>query len=171
LFTLYLSEFMYSVHSVFYVSMLEPAIFNLLPKRTELAPTPVIINKEPKYEISQIVDSKIDYQQVCKLLYKVIWLEYEDTEDKSEWISVSKLTHVSDLVSNFHITYPTKLSLLPLFWSHCCTCPLPPCTCNGNSSIIFLVYSIYLLSFNPSFSILYRVFLLNLQISIFISIS
>jgi len=95
--------------------MLEPAIFNLLPKRTELAPTPVIINKEPKYEISQIVDSKIDYQQVCKLLYKVIWLEYEDTEDKSEWISVSKLTYVSDLVSNFHIIYPTKLSLLPLF--------------------------------------------------------
>ena len=44
----------------------------------------VQIDREPKYEISQIVDSKIDCQQACKLLYKMIWLGYEDTRDKSE---------------------------------------------------------------------------------------
>jgi len=44
----------------------------------------------------------------------MIWLEYEDTEDKSEWISTSKLTHTADLVSNFHIAYPAKPSPLPL---------------------------------------------------------
>jgi len=75
---------------------------------------PVIINKKPKYEISQIVDSKIDHQQACKLLYKVIWLGYEDTGDESEWISTSELTYITDLVSDFYIAYPTKPGSLPL---------------------------------------------------------
>ena len=51
---------MYSVHPVFHVSMLEPVMFNSFSERTQLASAPVIIDREPKYEISQIVDSKID---------------------------------------------------------------------------------------------------------------
>jgi len=94
--------------------MLEPTTSNTFSKRIQLAPTPVIINREPEYEISQIVDSKIDCQQVCKLLYKVIWLEYEDTGDESKWIPASELTHAVDLVSDFHIIYPTKPGPLPL---------------------------------------------------------
>ena len=80
----------------------------------QCSPTPVIIDKKPKYEISRIVDSKIDHQQACKLLYKVIWLGYEDTGDESEWISTSELTYVTDLVSDFHIAYPAKPGSLPL---------------------------------------------------------
>ena len=64
--------------------MLESATSNTFSERIQLVPTSVIIDREPKYEISQIVDSKINHQQACKLLYKVIWLEYEDTRDKSE---------------------------------------------------------------------------------------
>jgi len=64
--------------------MLKPTTSNTFSERIQLASTPVIIDKEPKYEISWIVDSKIDYQRICKLLYKVIWLEYEDTGDESE---------------------------------------------------------------------------------------
>ena len=75
---------------------------------------------------SQIVNSKIDYQQVCKLLYKVIWLGYEDTGDKSEWIPISELIYVSDLVADFHIIYPVKPGLLSLSWLYCGTCPMPP---------------------------------------------
>jgi len=66
------------------MSILEPAMFNTFSERIQPAPTPVIIDREPEYEISQIVDSKIDRRQICKLLYKVIWLGYEDTGDKSK---------------------------------------------------------------------------------------
>ena len=83
-FTFRLPESMCSVHSVFYVSMLKPTMSNSFSKRTQLAPASVIINREPKYEIFWIVDSKINCQWTCKLLYKVIWLEYEDTKDKSK---------------------------------------------------------------------------------------
>ena len=59
-FTLHLPESMCSVHPVFHVSMLEPTTSNTFSKRIQLAPAPVIIDREPKYEISQIVDSKIN---------------------------------------------------------------------------------------------------------------
>jgi len=108
LFTLCLPESMQSVHSVFHVSMFEPATSNTFSERIQLAPAPVIIDGEPEYEISRIVDSKIDCRRACKLLYKVIWLGYEDTGDESKWIPVSELTHAVDLVSDFHIAYPTK---------------------------------------------------------------
>ena len=64
--------------------MLEPAISNTFSERIQLAPAPVIIDGEPEYKISQIVVSKIDHQWACKLLYKMIWLGYEDTGDKSK---------------------------------------------------------------------------------------
>jgi len=43
------------------MSMLEPAMFNTFSKRIQLVSTLVITDGEPEYEISQIVDSKIDY--------------------------------------------------------------------------------------------------------------
>jgi len=94
--------------------MLEPATSNTFSKRIQLVPTLVIIDREPEYEISWIVDSKIDRQRACELMYKVIWLGYEDTGDESEWIPASELTHTADLVSDFHIAYPTKPGPLPL---------------------------------------------------------
>jgi len=106
---------MCSVYLVFHVFMLEPAISNFFSERTQLAPTLVIIDRKPKYKISQIVDSRINHWWACKLLYKVIQLNYEDIKDESEWNIISELTHATDLVSDFHITYPAKPSLLPLF--------------------------------------------------------
>ena len=131
-FTLHLPESMHSVHPVFCVSMLEPATSNTFSERIQLAPAPVIIDGEPEYEISQIVDSKIDHQQACKLLYKVIWLGYEDIGDESEWIPTSKLSHAVNLVSDFHIAYSAKPGPLPLSWSCCCICLLPPCISKGD---------------------------------------
>ena len=83
-FTLHLPESMCSVHPVFHVSILKPAMSNSFSERTQLAPISVIIDREPEYENLWIVDSKINCQWVCKLLYKMIWLEYKDTRDESE---------------------------------------------------------------------------------------
>jgi len=64
--------------------MLEPATPNTFQQHSKPLPALVIIDGEPEYEISKIVDSKIDCRRVCKLLYKVIWLEYEDTDNDSK---------------------------------------------------------------------------------------
>jgi len=60
LFTLRLPKSMRSVHPVFHMSMLKPTTSNTFSERIQLASTPVIIDGEPKYEISRIVDSKIN---------------------------------------------------------------------------------------------------------------
>ena len=106
--------------------MLEPTTSNTFSKRIQPAPTSVIIDGELEYKISQIVDSKINYWWTCKLLYKVIWLGYEDTRDESKWISASELTYAPNLVSDLHIVYSAKPDPLPLSWTCCCICPLPP---------------------------------------------
>jgi len=99
---------MRAIYPVFHVSMLEPAIPNTFQQRSEPPPVPVIIDGEPEYEISKIVDSKIDRRRACKLLYKVIWLGYEDTDNDSEWLPAVELEHAKELVNNFHLKYPTK---------------------------------------------------------------
>ena len=60
LFTLCLPESIYFVHLVFHVSMFEPTTSNTFSEKIQLAPALVIIDRKPEYEISRIVDSKID---------------------------------------------------------------------------------------------------------------
>jgi len=107
-FTLCLPDTMRAVHPVFHVSMLKPTTLNNFQQCSEPPPAPVIIDGEPEYEISTIVDSKIDCRRACKLLYKVIWLGYEDTDNDSEWLPATELEHAKELLSDFYLKYPTK---------------------------------------------------------------
>jgi len=111
-FTLRLLETIRAIHPIFHVSMLEPATPNTFQQCSEPPPAPVIIDGEPEYEISKIVDSKIDHQRACKLLYKVIWLGYEDTNNDSEWLPATELEHAKELLNDFHLKYPSKPGLL-----------------------------------------------------------
>jgi len=111
-FTLYFLDIMRTIHPVFHIFMLEPATSNIFLQRSEPLPAFVIINREPEYKISKIVDFKIDRWRACKLLYKVIWLGYEDTDNNSEWLPATELEHMKELLSNFYLKYPSKPGLL-----------------------------------------------------------
>jgi hypothetical protein len=102
---------MHAVHPVFHVSMLEPSTLNSIPNHIQ-PPPPVIIDEEPEYEISEILDSKLDKRRACKLLYLVRWSRYEGTDEETPWILAYKLGHASEIVSKFHIRYPNKPSPL-----------------------------------------------------------
>ena len=82
-FTLHLPESMHSIHPVFHVSMIEPATPNSFPGRNSVPNPPVIIDGEPEYEISLILDSKIDKRCKCKLQYLVQWTGYEGTDEET----------------------------------------------------------------------------------------
>ena len=60
LITLQLPDSMQAVHPVFHISMLEPTHRNVIPEWTQPPPPLVEIDGEPEYEISEILDSKID---------------------------------------------------------------------------------------------------------------
>ena len=58
--TLHLPDSMQAVHPVFHVSMLEPSIPNTIPDGVQTPPPQVMVDGEPEYEISEILDSKLD---------------------------------------------------------------------------------------------------------------
>jgi len=45
---------------------------------------------------------------MCKLLYKVIWLEYKNIEEDSNQLSILELVHTPKVVSDFYLTYSNK---------------------------------------------------------------
>ena len=76
-----------------------------------------MVNDKLEFEISEILETKIDNRQcACKLLYLVCWTGYKGTDEETLWILASKLGHISELIAEFHTKYPAKpgpLSKLP----------------------------------------------------------
>jgi hypothetical protein len=100
---------MRSVHPVFHVSQLEPATPNTISNCIQPPPPPVEVNGEPEYEISEILDSKLDHwRRQCQLLYLVWWSRYEGTDEETSWLLATELGNASELVLDYHSAYPDK---------------------------------------------------------------
>jgi hypothetical protein len=108
---------MHSVHPVFHVSQLEPATPNTIPNCIQPPPLPVEVNGEPEYEISKILDSKLDWwRRQCQLLYLIQWSGYEGTDKETSWLLAMELRNASELVSDYHSAYLDKPGPIQL-WS------------------------------------------------------
>ena len=89
--------------------MLEPATLTSIPNRVQSPLPPVEIDGETQYEISEILDTKIDRRQKpCNLLYLVRWAGYEGTDEETSWVLATVLGHLAELVNDFHSAYPAK---------------------------------------------------------------
>ena len=107
--TLRLPDSLRTVHPVFHISMLEPAVPNTIPGKVQSPPLPIMVDDEPEFEISEILDTKINNRRrACKLLYLIRWTGYEGTDKETSWILASELGHASELVADFHVAYPAK---------------------------------------------------------------
>jgi hypothetical protein len=95
--------------------MLKPSTPNSVPNRIQLPPPLVIIDEEPEYKISEILDSKLDKRWACKLLYLVRWSGYEGTNEETSWILANELGHAFKIVSEFHLCYSNKPGPLSSF--------------------------------------------------------
>ena len=51
---------MRAVHPVFHVSQLKATTPNTIPNQSQPPPPPVKVDGEPEYEITEILDSKLD---------------------------------------------------------------------------------------------------------------
>src|SRR5258708_7103591 len=102
-----------SIHPVFHVSQLEPTQPNPFLLQQQLPPLPLQVDGEMEYEVSEILDSKLD--RCCRpdnrLHYLVHWMGYEGMDTETSWISARDLTHAPELRKLFHQRYPDKLGL------------------------------------------------------------
>src|SRR5882724_1288914 len=97
--------------------MLEPATPNPIPDCIQPPLPPIIVNDGLEFEISEILDSKIDNRRhACKLLYLFHWTGYEGTDKETSWIIASELGHASELIVDFHSAYPAKSGPLSSLW-------------------------------------------------------
>src|SRR3979490_2256010 len=101
---------MKAVHPIFHISILEPTTLpNTIPNCTQPPPPPVIIDGEPEFEVTKVLDSKIDNRcKACKLLYLVRWAGYEGTDEETLWILATEVDNASKFIQDFHKSYPTK---------------------------------------------------------------
>src|SRR3979490_1811973 len=107
--TLKLPDYMKAVHPIFHFSMLEPTSPNTIPNHTQPPLPPVIIDGEPEFGVTEVLDYKIDNRcKACKLLYLVQWAGYEGTDEESLWILATEVDNASKLIQDFHKSYPTK---------------------------------------------------------------
>jgi len=91
------------------VSQLEPATPNTIPNCIQPPLPPVEVNGEPEYEISEILDSKLDRRRrQCQLLYLVQWSGYEGMDEEISWLLAMELRNASELVLDYHSAYPDK---------------------------------------------------------------
>src|SRR3979490_349328 len=107
--TLKLPDYMKAVHPIFHVSMLEPTSPNTISNRTQPPPPAVIIDGKQEFEVTEVLDSKIDNRcKACKLLYLVRWAGYEGMDEETSWILATEVENASKLIQDFHKSYPTK---------------------------------------------------------------
>src|SRR5438045_3321279 len=98
------------IHPVFHVSLLDQfAESNISGCIQPLSP-PVIVKDQVKYEVEDVLDSKIMHK---RLFYLVKWKGYPVSDNS--WEPSSHLANAKDLVDSFHAWHPDKPSA-----------PLPP---------------------------------------------
>jgi hypothetical protein len=49
------------IHPTFHVSLLEPYHVSTIPRRTHKPTPPIVVNGEQKYEVEEILDSRISH--------------------------------------------------------------------------------------------------------------
>src|SRR5258708_5733054 len=110
LFTLHLPDHFCSAHPIFHISQLEPVQPDPFPQCDQPPPPPVEINGNIEYEVSEILDSKMDrcFWGNRVLRYLVHWMGYEGMEEETSWISAQDLEHAQDVAWVFHRRYPSK---------------------------------------------------------------
>jgi len=58
LYLIKLLEYLRTIHPMFYISQLEPAPLNNIPNHNNLSPPPIEVDRNLKFEVAQILNSK-----------------------------------------------------------------------------------------------------------------
>jgi len=95
------------IHNTFHISLLELYQDHKFSSQRAQPPPPIIIVGEPKYELEQIIDSRLHYG---KLQYQAKWTGYPPEHDKV-WYPYEDFENASIAKQQFHPKYPRKPSL------------------------------------------------------------
>ncbi|MBW0593599.1 hypothetical protein O181_133314, partial [Austropuccinia psidii MF-1] len=92
-----------SIHPVFHISLLEPVKKSTISNWNQEPPSPIIIEKEEEWEVSQILDPKL---KRGKLWYLAEWKGFSQDSERSTWEPTENLQNFPEIVKDFHSLYP-----------------------------------------------------------------
>ena len=98
-----LFAYIFPVHPVFHVSLLEPHVANTFPGRVVAPPPPLDVDGLPEFEVQKILDTKFFRR---KLYYFVDWVGY-NVSDQS-WEPAINLLNAQLEIYAFHLEFPLK---------------------------------------------------------------
>ncbi len=96
------------IHPMFHVSLLEPYHVSTILGKTHEPPPPIVVDDDKKYEVEEILNSRISHRQ---LQYLVHWQGYDISEHT--WEPVKNLSNAMEKVKNFHMWYLNKPKAIP----------------------------------------------------------
>ncbi|MBW0466379.1 hypothetical protein O181_006094 [Austropuccinia psidii MF-1] len=94
-----------SIHPVFNISLLEQVKTSTIPNQNQEPPPPIIIEEEEEWEVSRILDSKL---QRGKLWYLVEFKGFIQDPERSTWEPTENLKNCPELIKDFYSLYPDK---------------------------------------------------------------
>src|SRR5258708_20398129 len=106
--TVHLPQQFQGVHPVFHISQLEPTFPNPFLHREQPPPPPIELDGETEYEVSEILNSKLDrhFKTGDTLPYLIHWAGYEGTPNDTSCAPPSDLANQPILDPPFHHSHP-----------------------------------------------------------------
>ncbi|MBW0496488.1 hypothetical protein O181_036203 [Austropuccinia psidii MF-1] len=76
-----------------------------MPNRRQEPPPPIIIEEEEEWEVSKILDSKLQSGELCSF---VEWKGFSQEPERSTLKPIENLKNCPELIKDFHSLYPDK---------------------------------------------------------------
>jgi hypothetical protein len=95
-----------NIHSVFYFSLLRKDFENSLSKQIISSSSFVVIDDEEKFDVKNIIDSRLTERSINKRLqYKIRWVKHSSDR---KWYSTENFENVKEIVTDYHQRYLDK---------------------------------------------------------------
>jgi predicted metal-dependent hydrolase len=95
-----------NIHSVFHFSLLRKDLENLLSKQIISSSSFVVIDDEEKFDVENIIDSRLTERSINKKLqYKIKWVRHSSNR---KWYSIENFENAKEIVADYHQRYFDK---------------------------------------------------------------
>jgi hypothetical protein len=97
-----------NIHSVFHISLLRKDLENFLSKQIISSSSFVVIDDEEKFDVKNIIDSRLTGRLINKRLqYKIKWVRHSSNR---KWYSIENFENAKEIVADYHQRYFDKSS-------------------------------------------------------------
>jgi hypothetical protein len=95
-----------NLHSIFHTSLLKKNFEDFLSKQIIFSSSSVVINDEQKFDVENIIDSRLTKRSINKKLqYKIKWMKHSSNR---KWYSIENFENAKKIVADYHQKYLDK---------------------------------------------------------------